>query len=148
MSLAALAQQITTIAARGETTPVVVTPTYLSLRSRFVAGLACELIRQDAVRSVQIDWCCGHRRTLHRHWLRRQAKRSRSLLGQSMLEARGSCDVHRQASIAITSVIARPPAEQGKLVVGLCNDQLELPRWTTAIRLGFGVTRPGGEVAA
>jgi hypothetical protein len=132
MPLEELADEIIRLSEHCASTPVLVTPSYLSLRLPFFAELAGALADKTG-RPIRIDWC-------------RPMPNCFSLIGDSFASARAA-RVNRAlrsrlsgrrstAALQLTSSIARPGGVRRDLVVGLCDHRVSLPPWTTAIRLG------------
>jgi hypothetical protein len=129
MPLHELADEIIRLSQRHVSTPVLVTPSYLSLRQRFFIELVGTLAEMSH-RSIRIDWYRGVPGLF-------------SLMGHRVASLRvnrinRALDSKRppSAAIQITASIARPNGDRQDLVVGLCDQRLELPAWTTPIRLG------------
>ena len=131
MPLRQLADEILRLGRQGST-PVLVTPSYLSLRHRFFVELATTLAAKTD-RSIRIDWCRGVP-SLFSLVGDRIASLDASRLNRALSKGMASDNV--LARIEITSSIARPGASDQNLVIGLCDQQLSLPAWTTSIRLG------------
>lgn len=112
-------------------TPVLVTPDYLSLRTRFFV----ELVRSLSTvtnRPIRIDWY-------------RPVPTVASMVSDSVARWRVSATNRAIAAIAtptdqvgimqITASISRPGNGFRDLVVGWCGASMPLPPWTTAIEL-------------
>lgn len=118
-------------------TPVLVTPWYLSLRTPFVVQLI-DAIGQRSPHPVRVDWYCdpgSHLLGLLASIAARQQARS---INRCLRLAAGSDPAPSATpvgSIELTASVARPGSEPNLLVVGLCDDRIELPSWTTAVRL-------------
>jgi hypothetical protein len=132
MPLQEIADEIIRLSQHRGSTPVLVTPSYLSLRRRFFLELI-ETLAGKSAQSIRIDWYrpmpglftfIGDRIASAR-----AARINRSL--EAVMAGREST-----ASIQITASIARPGGRHRKLVIGLCDHRLQLPTWTTKIRLG------------
>jgi hypothetical protein len=132
MPLQQLARQIVKINKRATATPVLVTPSFLSLQPPFFAALAVELAGFQRC-AVRFDWFREIPGALHLggYWLdRRKASQvNRVLRGDSR---RSGID----AAIQLTATIGRPAKSASHFLVGISTDKLELPAWTTAVRLG------------
>lgn len=130
-----LTGQFVKIHRRAATTPVLVTPTYLSLRPPFFVALAAE-IREFCRLPIRFDWCreipgvfqfAGH------VLVNRQAGQiNRALANDSQL-------IDIDAAMQITATIGRPSAD--RFLIGISTDQIELPPWTTAVRLATTVAQ-------
>lgn len=129
MPLRKLADEIIRVSSQQASTPVLVTPSYLSLRKRFFVELI-DALAETSGRSIRIDWCHGvpgpmslishrianfHARRINRAVARRHPS---------------------SAEVQVTASIGRPGRERPDLVVGICDAGQELPAWTTPIRLG------------
>jgi hypothetical protein len=132
MPLQQLARQIVKINKRATATPVLVTPSFLSLQPPFFAALAVELAGFQRC-SIRFDWYREIPGTLDLggYWLdRRKASQvNRVLRGDSR---RSGID----AAIQLTATIGRPAKSASHFLVGISTDELDLPAWTTAVRLG------------
>lgn len=121
-----LASEILRLNDRGGLTPVLVTPTYFSLRSPFFLALATKLAHESA-RSVRIDWyrpSFDFSERMAEPLARLFVKRlNRSLLAVT------------DARMEITSSIGRPGGPQRELVIGYCRESAELPPWAAPILL-------------
>ena len=147
MPLTQLAEEIIRVSQWDHSTPVLVTPSYLSLRRQFFVELV-KSISAKTNRRIRIDWqrrLPGYFTLIGDAWASWEVRwHNRALAALS----RGSATT---ASIQITASIARPKrveqdVDQGRdtdqdLVVGLSAPHLELPPWATPIRLG-GSPRP------
>ncbi len=135
MPLRQLARQFVKIHKRAATIPVLVTPAYLSLQPPFYVALAAQIsgYRRQPIR---FDWCREIPGAFQfaGHWqASRQSRRiNRALANDPLLS-----DV--DVAIQITATIGRPSADQ--FLVGISTDQIELPRWTTAIRLATTIAQ-------
>lgn len=137
MPLRQLADEIIRLSERYRSTPVLVTPTYLSLRKRFFLELVGTLV-EETDRSIRIDWYRGIPSLF-------------SLVGDQIASAHAASMNRTLASlmsgheatakIQITGLIARPGGMERDLVIGLCDQQLALPTWATPIRLGTSPTQ-------
>lgn len=129
MPLKQLVDEIIQVSQRQASTPVLVTPHYLSLRNRFFVELVGELAR-DSDRSIRIDWCRGVPGPLslipHRIAMLRASGINRALSRRHP----------SAAEIQVTASIGRPNGDRDNLVLGICDARVELPAWTTPIRLG------------
>jgi hypothetical protein len=135
MPLSQLADEITRLSHAGRTTPVLVTPDYLSLRRVFFAELV-DALAQRTDRAVRIDWCVSGQTGLAA-LLRRPFARWQADSINRLLRTRS-----RRASIQITASITRP-GNADHLVVGLCDQNGDLSPWTTPIELGSCPARLG-----
>ena len=132
MPLQQFAQTIISLSEEYLTTPVLITPRYLSLRMQFFVEFVAAIADQTS-RSICIDWY-------------RQAPSPLSLAGDRLARCkarrinrvlcRRMSDSSFAQTVQITASIARPGKDNGDLVVGWCKEPVELPTWTTAIRLG------------
>lgn len=121
-----LAEQIVRLSDAHGSTPVLVLPTYLSLRQPFYESLARELADQTD-RPIRFDWCRTHQGFT-------------AAIGNRVAQwraARVSRTLRRvaDAAVVLTASIARPGGRHRDLVIGLCDDRLPLPPWTTPIRI-------------
>ncbi len=108
-------------------TPVLVLPVYLSLRDPFFVALASELARSTD-RAIRFDWCRpggGFISSFTARWARFRSTR----LTRALSRVADAC-------VVVTATIGRPGGPARDLVIGLCDETLELPTWTTAIRIG------------
>ncbi len=138
MPFAQLADEIIRLSDADVSTPVLVTPSYLSLRRAFIVELAGTL-SQKSDRPVRIDWYrCGGgglMGLISQWWaLRRATSINRSLRRRATLLQSQSLEVN--ASVQVTAAIGRPGGIANVLVVGLCDERHELSGWTTPIRIG------------
>jgi hypothetical protein len=166
MPLQKIAKQIVSLADRHASTPVLITPPYLSFRPRFFIELTRELLTHTN-RSIRVDWHRGmpsaltllsdqvaafQARAINRALL--QSGLASTVMGSpikrkhsSKLTSDLSADEtpppdaqafpdHQNASLQITATIARPGGPTRDLVIGLSDARQELPPWTTAIWLG------------
>jgi len=138
MPLQQLARQIWSIRKGATSTPVIVTPSFLTLQTPFFVALATELAAFDQ-RQVRFDWYRGMPGAFSfgGDWLagRKTAAINRSFA--SVLQPIGLA-----TSMRITAAIGRPSGSQlsstspsQDLVIGISADRHELPTWTTPIRL-------------
>ncbi len=121
-----LAATVLTLSHEQGSTPVLVLPVYLSLRDPFFVALARELARTTD-RSIRFDWCrpsIG----IASSFTNRVARYRCSRLTKGLAKFADACMV-------VTATIGRPGGQNRDLVVGLCDENLELPSWTTAIRI-------------
>ena len=136
MPLRQLARQFVKIHKRAATTPVLVTPSYLSLQPPFYVALAVEISGYRR-KPIRFDWCREIPGAFQfaGHWLAiRKARRiNRALANDPLLS-----DV--DAAIQITASIGRPSAAD-QFLIGISTDEIELPQWTTAIRLATTVAQ-------
>jgi hypothetical protein len=132
MPLRQLADEIIRLSERYRSTPVLVTPSYLSLRKRFFLELVGTLA-EITDRPIRIDWYRGMPSLFSlvgdRIASAHAASMNRALA--SLTSGRGAT-----ADLQITGLIARPSEVERELVIGLCDQRLALPTWTTPIRLG------------
>ncbi|QDT05586.1 hypothetical protein K227x_39870 [Rubripirellula lacrimiformis] len=144
MSLEPLANRIVEICRSGDTTPVLVTPKYLSFRPAFYQQFVAVLAQRSG-RTVRIDWLrteTGIMAMISDTMAMQDAKRI-----TRMLRKRCSAD----HSIELTSSIGRPRSATASsldgrqrntanrddaLVIGLCHVGQPLPEWVTPIPLG------------
>ena len=136
MPLRQLADEIIRLSERHRSTPVLVTPNYLSLRTRFFLELVGTLVEKTD-RSIRIDWYRGMPSLFSlvgdRIASAHAARMNRAL--DSLMSGRGAT-----ANIQITGLIARPAGVERDLVIGVCDQHLALPTWTTPIRLAASPT--------
>ena len=140
MPLRHLADEIIRLSERHGSTPVLVTPHYLSLRDAILPGIGrCAAEKTD--RSIRIDWCRGIPSLFSLvgdQIARAHAARMNRALG-SLMSGRAAT-----ANIQITGLIARPGGVERGLVIGVCDQHLTLPTWTTPIRLAASPTELHG----
>lgn len=121
-----LARQIVRLSDEHGSTPVLVLPPYLSLRRPFYESLVAELSEQTQ-RPIRFDWCrptTGLTAAISDRVAQfRAARLSRSISRVT------------DAVFVLTASIARPGGPRRDLVIGLCDEQLPLPPWTTPIRI-------------
>lgn len=131
MPLVTLANEIIRLSLDGHRTPVLVTPSCLALRRTFFVELVDAIVGR-ADRATRLDWyrpvpnsfsLIGDR--LARHFAGRV---SRAIAARVDRCEPRSC-------LQITASIARPPTNNQVIVVGICDQQMPLPKWATAIRL-------------
>ena len=166
MPLQQIAKHIVILADRRASTPVLITPPYLSFRASFYIELTRELSTHTN-RSIRIDWYKGmptpttllsHQvaawqvRSINRALLR-QTSGTRHRRTQMTRGIENSSSQNFQqgdqappalqprehapiASVQIAATIARPGGQNRDLVIGLADARLQLPLWTTAIWLG------------
>jgi len=143
MPLQQLARQISLTHKRATLTPVLVTPSYLTLQTPFFVALASELAACNQ-RQVRFDWYRGMPGAFSfgGDWLarRKTARINRAFV--SVLQPVGLT-----TSMRITAAIGRPSGSQlsstspsEELVIGISADRHELPTWTTPIRLAATAT--------
>ncbi len=147
--LRGLAETIVRLSDEHGSTPVIVMPRHLSLRTPFFVELAKELGQRlsgsqatekldneanandksgvDLERQIRFDWCLTPQR-LFASTRAKLAKFQSARLTMHLAQSTG-------ATVEVTASIARPGGQRRDLVVGLCDDALELPPWTTAIRI-------------
>ncbi|TWU60060.1 hypothetical protein Poly51_03340 [Rubripirellula tenax] len=133
MSLDLLAREIVRLSVHGGTTPVLVTPSYLSFRPEFFRQFV-SAVASRTDRTVRIDWLRTGRGISavigDRMAARQAAKITRMLRG----------DTPASHSIELSSSIGRPDGSSSRarseLVIGLCDNRQPLPPWATAISLG------------
>ena len=132
MPLDSIITEILRLSERQGSTPVLVTPTYLSFRDEFFVALA-EAIGRQTSRRVRLD-------------LYREMPSPLSLVSDRLAWYRVR-RLNRRLSkrfpnlseppyMQITATVGRPGGPKRDLVVGLSGSGLELPNWTTPIRLG------------
>ncbi|MGI9470164.1 MAG: hypothetical protein ACR2NZ_01440 [Rubripirellula sp.] len=140
MPLDSIVTEILQLSERRASTPVLVTPAYLSFRGDFFLELVTAVGRQSS-RRVRLDWYRGMPGPMtilaDRVASRRVNRINRQLSAQS-------ADPAESAYMQITAAIGRPGGSKRDLVIGLADARLELPGWTTPIRLG---ATPGELVA-
>ncbi len=130
MPLQQLALQIVRINDRGIFTPVLVTPSYLSLRTPFFVALAAQIALNHRV-PIRFEWYRGMPGPF-------------SLIGDTLAQ-REAAQINRafadqlqefgvDASIRITVAISRPLISD-EMVIGMSADRHELPAWTVPVRL-------------
>ena len=78
-------------------------------------------------RQIRFDWCL----TPQRLFTSTRAKLAQFRSARLTMQLAKFTD----ATVEVTASIARPGGQRRDLVVGLCDDALELPPWTTAIRI-------------
>ena len=141
--LAELAQTIVRLSDHHGSTPVLVTPGYLSLQPPFFAALASEICGRTG-RSVRFDW---HRRgggpaaVLADWWAQWNVARiNRTLRAVALADG---AEPPMRCEIALTATIGRPGGIHRHLVIGWCDEGSELPGWVTPIQLsGASVRQP------
>ncbi|MGB7324161.1 MAG: hypothetical protein WBD31_04780 [Rubripirellula sp.] len=147
MSLDLLAGEIVRLSKLGRTTPVLVTPTYLSFRPMFFQQFV-EAVSKRTDRPVRVDWLRtgqGIASVISDAMAKREAAKITRLL------QRNTATSH---SVELSSSIGRPvPQSSGSgknasgmtaiggsnrtpIVIGLCHTGESLPTWATAIPLG------------
>ncbi|TWU47721.1 hypothetical protein [Rubripirellula reticaptiva] len=147
MSLDVLAGEIVRLSTLGRTTPVLVTPTYLSFRPMFFRHFV-EAVSRQTDRPVRVDWLRtgqGIASVISDVMAKREAAKITRLL------RRNTSTKH---SVELSSSIGRPlqgQSDSGKkqkgktavgeshqtpIVIGLCHTGEILPTWATAIPLG------------
>ena len=127
-----LAVEIVRLCEQQASTPVLVTPAYLSLRPAFFVELAQQLIKRSQ-RPVRIDWCRPTRRLfapVADHMDRWQLRRI-----NRALTAAGKTEPSLSACLVLTAAVGRQGGIHRDLVVGWCGEQDELPAWATPILL-------------
>lgn len=131
VSIDLLSKQLVRLSEQRGSTPVLVTPPYLSLRRPFFV----ELVRSIAsvtTRPIRIDWyrpvpsVASLASDTVAHW--RVASTNRAIA--SIAEP-----THPLGMMQITASISRPGGIHRDLVVAWCNSAIPLPPWTTAIEL-------------
>lgn len=137
MPLHQLADEIVRLNEQHRSTPVLVTPRYLSLRKSFFVDLVVTLFEKTG-RSIRIDWCRGMPSPFSLVGDRiasvRAARMNRALASLTSIGA--------TARFQINGLVARPSGVGGDLVIGICDQQLTLPGWATPIRLGASPLQP------
>lgn len=137
--LSRLAEMIVWLSDEQGSTPVIVLPEHLSLRPPFFIQLAGELagrLGNTAQRPIRFDWCQTPQRFFARsraRWARLQAKRLTAMLA-SQNDVAGERGVG-PVTVEVTASIGRPGGQRRDLVIGVCEASLDLPAWTTAIRI-------------
>jgi len=132
MPLESIVTEILRQTERRGATPVLVTPSYLSFRSEFFLELV-SVIESHTRRRVRLDWYRGMPGPLTLI-ADRAAKFRVQRINQQLKHRSSKRDGF--AYMQITAAIGRPGGPQRDLVVGLADAKLELPGWTTPIRLG------------
>lgn len=125
--LAELARSIVSLSNDHASTPVLVLPRYLSLRHHFYVALVRELARLTD-RPIRFD-CVD----TSAHWLSLFTKRLARLNAARWTAKMQSAG---DATMVISATIGRPGGPRRDLVIGVCAEAVQLPTWTTAIRLG------------
>lgn len=144
MSLLPLADQIVRLSQAGSSTPVLVLPTYLSLRDRFLQELA-DAVSRSSDRGLQVEWLRagsgGIFQLLGDYRVRWQVRRM-----NRRLQRRGPSHAAEPApilaSIHVTASIGRPTRNPGPIVLGLAGERDELPLWAAPIRIGGYAVSP------
>ncbi len=139
MPLHSFADEIIRLSQRHASTPVMVTDRRVSLRDEFFAELVAALTEKTN-RSIRFDWC--QRMSGPLDFLCNRLARSRSVRLNRRLAAL-MIDRDQTARIELTASIGRPGGIERDLIIGLCNNVIELPPWTTAIHLGGSPEKPG-----
>jgi hypothetical protein len=137
MPLGQLADEIVRQSREMTHTPVLVTPSYLSLRTPFFVHLI-DAIGQRSRLPVRVDWYRDPGSHLLGLMASIAARQQAKSINRRLRNAAGSNQSHTPTtvgSIEITASIARPGSAPDLLVVGLCDDRIELPSWTAAVRL-------------
>jgi len=165
MPLQQIAKHIVSLADRRASTPVLITPPYLSFRASFFIELTGELANHTE-RPIRVDWYRGMpkpgtlltdqlaawqvrgiNRTLQRQALplrgpgipfhNQSIKHSDPDSSPTATESPGSpTALPSPATVQVTATIARPGGQNRDFVIGLADSRLPLPEWTTAIWLG------------
>lgn len=134
MPLQSLATEIVRLSERHALTPVLVMPSYLSLREAFFIEL-CTALSQQTQRPIRIDWLLPQTLGM----LKTPIDLIRTPMTQRRI-ARMNRQLHAvhaaTASIQVTATIARPASLNQSLVIGCCAQHQTLPDWTIEIRLG------------
>lgn len=139
MPLQQLADQIVAIYDRGQSTPVLVTPSYLSFRPAFYVALAAQLTLHPLLNHYRPPIRFDRYRELPGAWsllVNRFAVAEVIRVNQQLARHLQPVDV--MATMRTTVAIGRPV--ENKLIVGISSDQHELPGWTTAVRLATTLT--------
>lgn len=135
-ALVPLIEAIIDLADRRGKTPVLVTPVRVTLQPIFFSELATALW-QPLQRPIRFDWCrqfgSGVSFLSDRFAKKRTAKINRSL-------RRSAAVASGVYSMQIAAMIGRPGGNQRHFVVGIDEDQQELPDWCTAIHLASAPT--------
>ena len=127
-----LAVEIVRLCEQQASTPVLVTPSYLSLRPAFFVELARQLAKHSQ-RPVRIDWCRPARRLFAPvadqvdRWRVRRVNRA-------LVSAAGSQPAD-WARLVLTAAVGRQGGVHRDLVVGWCSNHGDLPAWATPILL-------------
>lgn len=132
MPFESMVPEILQLCERRATTPVLVTPSYLSFRTAFFVELVAA-IESHTRRRVRLDWYRGMPGPLTLFADGLAAKRVRRL--NRVLKGKSS-RTNEFAYMQITAAIGRPGGIHRELVVGLADANAELPGWATPIRLG------------
>lgn len=106
--------------------PTVVMPDGVEPKTPFLISLATEITKLDP-RPVRFDWLFvanGAAGLLAMRMILWRAKRMGTQLSRAS----------RSTSLQVTAALARPNYPQS-LVIGLANDQVQLPAWSKAVRL-------------
>ncbi len=131
MSLDLLAEEVVRLSATGQTTPVLVTPTYLSFRPLFYHQLVVAVAKLTD-RPVRVDWLrtgSGVSSLIANAFAKREAAR---------ITRRLQRETGGKHSIELSSSIGRPVdgrAGRSPIVLGLCRQGESLPSWATTIPL-------------
>jgi hypothetical protein len=136
-----LAQTVVRLSDQRASTPVLVTPRYLSLRKPFFIELV-RTLSQLSNRPIRVDW---YRRVPSVISLGSDAAARLWLSGINRTIASIAPPDQPIGMMQITATISRPGGIFRDLVVGWCDDQLPLPAWATAIHLSCsdGTVRQG-----
>lgn len=120
-------------------TPVLVTPCFLQLRTPFFIELVrCLRQHDDQERPIRIDWLTDATGVVGAITLAAERVRVRKLN-----HALSKTDPASQ--VVLTSALARPGGIRRTLVIGVCSEAMELPNWSTSICLS---TTPTVDLAA
>ena len=132
MSFESMIPEILQLSERRASTPVLVTPAYLSFRPEFFVEFV-KSIEPCTSRRVRLDWYRGMPGPLTVISDRLAAKRVAQI--NRLLKSRSSRS-DGFAYMQITAAIGRPGGARRELVIGIAQVKAELPGWTTPIRLG------------
>ena len=130
MPLSSLAEELVMSKRMGRRTPVLVTPTYLSLRGGFFACLATEVFERDpGVGKIRVDWMC---RT---GWLRHRI--TKRWANQIERVCQSDPFLRNRINVVMAGSIGRAKLESDTLILGICDETQGLPAWAQKIQL-FG----------
>lgn len=132
MPFESMVPEILHLCERRATTPVLVTPSYLSFRTAFFVEFVTAL-ESHTNRRIRLDWYRGMPGPLTLFADGLASKRVRKL--NRLLKSKSSRG-DEFAYMQITAAIGRPGGPNRELVVGLADANAELPGWATPIRLG------------
>ncbi len=140
--LSLLSDEIIRLSETCVSTPVLVTPTYLSLRDEFLVELVGTLAKKSA-RRIRIDWFRGGSGVASLIGDLWAARRARSINRQlsSRADQDRSYSFASYRPVQVTATIGRTASAADDLVVGICQQRYSLPSWTTSIFLGSSPDR-------